>query len=552
MKKKIYLLLLVSFIFSDMVFYLPMNSLNFFYEIARNDMKDTIYAQNTASNEITQWMANGTVICNETTAGQSSPRICSDGAGGAIIAWMDKRNGNYDIYAQKTASNGITQWTANGTAICNEVSTDQLQLSSIISDGAGGAIIAWQDSRTGSTDIYVQKIASNGTTLWTANGTVICNETTAGQYSPRICSDGAGGAIIAWDDSRNGMNEDIYAQKIASNGITSWTANGTVICNETTADQNKILICSDGAGGAIIAWADLRNGNDDIYVQKIASNGSSQWMANGTVICNEAPAIQYSSRICSDGAGGAIFVWHDSRNGNYDVYAQKIVSNGSAMWAANGTVICNEATEDQKFTHICSDGVGGAIIAWQDTRSGNYDVYMQKIGSDGNTLWMANGTVICNIITEDTATPGICSDGAGGAIIAWVDNRTGNYDIYTQWIASNGTCLWTANGTVICNIITEIVGEESQSITILSDGTRGAIIAWEDYRNGLNYDIYAQKIKTVNGNHQTLPTPDDDDDNDGDDDDKGLIPGYDLYLIFGLLLLCGLISVIVNKKKITN
>ncbi|TFF90351.1 MAG: hypothetical protein EU548_03460 [Promethearchaeota archaeon] len=105
-------------------------------------------------------------------------------------------------------------------------------------------------------------------------------------------------------------------------------------------------------------------------------------------------------------------------------------------WDDNGIVICNEDTQKQECPQICSDGAGGAIITWQDERNGaNFDIYAQKVDSAGNTLWEANGIIICNEDTEHQYGQQICSDGSGGAIITWQDNRTGaNLDIYAQRI----------------------------------------------------------------------------------------------------------------------
>ena len=46
------------------------------------------------------------------------------------------------------------------------------------------------------------------------------------QESPQSVSDGAGGAIITWQDSRSGQFKDIYAQRINSAGVWQWTAQG--------------------------------------------------------------------------------------------------------------------------------------------------------------------------------------------------------------------------------------------------------------------------------------------------------------------------------------
>src|SRR5437867_3572289 len=43
--------------------------------------------------------------------------------------------------------------------------------------------------------------------------------TSAGnQFSPTVASDGAGGAIVTWQDLRSGGNPDIYAQHVLASG----------------------------------------------------------------------------------------------------------------------------------------------------------------------------------------------------------------------------------------------------------------------------------------------------------------------------------------------
>jgi len=54
-------------------------------------------------------------------------------------------------------------------------------------------------------------------------------------------------------------------------------------------------------------------------------------------------------------SGGAIQI------ANADIYAQKIDSAGDTQWDNNGTVLCNEDTDDQYTPEICCDGDGGAI-----------------------------------------------------------------------------------------------------------------------------------------------------------------------------------------------
>ncbi len=434
---------------------------------------------------------NGITICTAAN-GQVFPTMVSDGSGGAIITWTDYRNDttgkNGDIYAQRVNSMGNALWTSNGVVICN-AGNDQ-DSPTIVSDGAGGAIITWEDRRNANYHIYAQRVDSTGNTLWTSNGVAICTAT-GSQNFPVIVSDVSGGAVIIWYDSRNG-NQNIYAQRVNSMGSALWTTNGVALCTLAGRQWSPALV-SDVSDGAIITWYDYRNGRPNIYAQRVDFTGNTLWTPNGIAICTAGGYGQSYPTIASDNAGGAIITWMNQRNG-LDIYAQRVNSMGSTLWTPNGVAICT-AANDQDYPTIVSDGTGGAIIAWQDDRSNVYgNIYAQRVNSTGNTLWTLNGVAICTAANIQNGQT-LVSDGSGGAIITWQDDRndtTGqyeNWDVYAQRVNSLGKTLWTANGVAICN-----AANDQESPKIVSDGSSGAIITWQDFRNGSTYNIYAQSI----------------------------------------------------------
>ncbi|MDL1878631.1 hypothetical protein FBQ85_26235, partial [Cytophagia bacterium CHB2] len=235
-----------------------------------------IYAQRINASGVVQWTANGVAISTASSE-QKFPLIVSDGSGGAIITWEDWRAGtNSDIYAQRIDASGVVQWTANGAPI--STASGSQYYPTIVSDGSGGAIITWQDRRSGTDwDIYAQRINAGGMVQWTANGVAI--STAIGeQWYPRIVSDGSEGAIITWVDYRNGTANPatIYAQRINASGVVQWMANGVAVSTES-GGQDSPSIVSDGSGGAIITWEDSRSGtNIDIYAQRINASGVVQ------------------------------------------------------------------------------------------------------------------------------------------------------------------------------------------------------------------------------------------------------------------------------------
>ena len=125
-------------------------------------------------------------------------------------------------------------------------------------------------------------------------------------------------------------------------------------------------------------------------------SSQAQWVTDPAInnlICSQ-PQDQQDARLVSDTKHGAIITWVDFRNDQNelvaDIYAQRINASGVTMWGTNGMAVCTNAA-DQTAPVLIEDGAGGTIIAWQDWRSGNRDIYAQRIDSLGNVLWTANG-----------------------------------------------------------------------------------------------------------------------------------------------------------------
>ena len=438
------------------------------------------------------WVQDGTAICTATGT-QGGPKVVSDGAGGAIVTWEDHRNGYYgDIYAQRVNASGAVQWATDGVAIC--AATGSQYSPTIVSDGAGGAIVVWNDDRAGYGygDIYAQRVNASGAVQWATDGVAICTAT-GSQSSLTVVSDGAGGAIIAWVDTRSGLaNPDIWAQRVNASGVLQWTHlnfDSVPLCR-APGYQVDPTIASDGAGGAIVAWEDARTG-DDIYAQRVNASGWVQWTGEGVPLCT-ATGYQSAPTIVSDGAGGAIVTWTDSRSGNNSgIYAQRVNTSGAVQWATDGVAVC-AATGEKQSPEITFDGAGGAIVTWHDARSGPYDLYAQRVNASGAVQWTAEGVVVCGTpVSRDYPWyKQIISDGAGGAIVTWNDEAEGIFgDIYAQRVNASGVVRWTANGVALCTATGIQDGP-----AIISDGWGGAIVAWNDDRNAANPDIYAQRV----------------------------------------------------------
>ena len=442
-----------------------------------------------------QWVANGTAICTALDH-QNTLRMVPDGQGGAIIVWVDYRSptpNNPDIYAQRVNKWGFVQWAANGIAVCSDPS--QQGNPEAVSDGLGGAIVVWQDGRIDG-GIYAQRVDANGNALWTSGGVIVNNEVGL-QQNAKAVSDGAGGAIVVWEDSRNFATSswDVYAQRIDYNGQKLWTPAGMVVCTHAAAQTQPVTV-SDGQQGVIVMWDDQRNmatQGEDQYIQRLNGASLALWGPDGVPVA-ASPASESFSSVASDGFGGVLCAWvRQSAGTSVGTYVQRVNSSGAAQWAANGQMLCNTVSY---FPAVIDDELGGAIVAWDDFRSptfDNVDLYAARYTDAGFEWGGSNGQVIVDAPTRQSAQPIIplIHNAPGQWMIAWTDSRNGATDIYAHLHDIDSNPFWQNDGVPV----TQAADDQSNPVMV-PDGAGGALIAWEDRRTHdvTDTDVYAIRI----------------------------------------------------------
>jgi len=435
---------------------------------------------------------------------QHFPVLVADGEGGAIVAWSDARNANRDIFAQRVNATGEMLWTPDGIEICELPSSQSWPL--IVDDSNGGAILIWGDTRHGNQDSYAQRINANGEKLWPPEGVPVCTHPTL-QDDLNAIADGQGGVIVVWEDWRNG-NQDIYAQRIDSTGTSLWESNGVPVYSGA-GDQYDPVLLADGEGGAIFAWWDISTPDWNIFAQRLSADGEPMWHLPVGEVSNpddSAPPAaipvctargnQGAPAVVTDENGGAFFVWSDYRNDpNFyttaQLYAQRVAGDGTTLWQKDGLPIC-ELPVNQQQPSCIRDGAGGFIVVWWDERDIFADIYAQRISTDGKALWDIAGVPVCTEAGVQRL-PQLVSVDKGGAIVYWLDYREDFGDstedaIYAQRLDANGEILWETDGVPICTAPKAQITPQAVSI-----GVGGAIVVWSDAR-GADYDIYIHRV----------------------------------------------------------
>lgn len=322
--------------------------------------------------------------------------------------------------------------------------------------------VVWYDDRNGNSEIYYKR-STDGGINWGIDSRLT---NAAGESSsPSIAVSGQN-IHISWNDARDG-NREIYYKR-STDGGTNWGTD-TRLTNASGESASPSLIIS---GSSVhIVWFDNRDGNHEIYYKR-STDGGTTW-GSDTRLTNASGESQYPSIAVS---GQVLHLcWNDMRDGNYEIYYKKSIDGGTS-WGTDTRLTNNSA-----YSNISSISVSGEFVhvVWGDLREPNEEIYYKR-SIDGGITWGADTR-----LTNSSGTSTIPAINVSGSFVhfVWMDNRTGNYEIYYKRSIDGGVNWETDTRLTYAN-----ANSDNMCPTISISGSIVQVL-WSDNRNG-NYEIY--------------------------------------------------------------
>ena len=407
-----------------------------------------------------------------------------------------------------TPSRAAQVWDPRGVAVCGDSCFGDLQRG--IPDDEGGVFIVWREIRnslTSDTDIYAQRITAQGTVApgWPASGLPVCRAL-QDQPPESMSSDGEGGFLVSWYDLRTNGEIDLYAHRVLRDGALApgWPLDGVPVCTARNF-QGVSSIAPDGTGGAYVAWEDDRDRlptqGQNLYLQHLTATGAvwPGWPVNGLSV-GPISGNQVRPALMPDGTGGVVVTWTNVTFGVPDIYAQRILADGSVApgWPALGLLVLLE----QRRSQIVPDHAGGFYIAagrsdsesmagWRaaasapEVRLGFDESFHAQRLTFGGALapgWPVGGLVVCQPLPGSRVGLEAVEDGEGGLYLTWYDYRDPGGEILAARVTPQGALApgWTVDGTYLSERLTPAA---EYAPVIAPDGRGGAYVVWEIARS---------------------------------------------------------------------
>ncbi|MBT4668248.1 MAG: hypothetical protein HOC17_01755, partial [Candidatus Ruthia sp.] len=352
-------------------------------------------------NELGNVVIDETQVDSNSYTEEGSPDIAILRDGNYVATWMAYHNDGtyYGIYAQKIDQNG--DFIGDETKVNTYDSARQLghNYPSISALHDGGLIITY--TSRGQDDygdgIYAQRFDVNLNKI----GDEFQIEKT-GIY-PDITTLNNGHFVVAWQsDNQDGSGIGIFSQ-IYNTGAGK-VGSEFRVNTYTQNNQTNPSIATLKDDGFVITWSSYNQDGSDygIYAQLYNNDGSLA--GNEFQVNTRTYAHQSGSSVTGLADGGFVIVWNsEMQEGGRDkgtgVYAQRF--NSDSTLNGDEFHVNSYINGDQGSAKVVGLGNGGFIVTWKSENKDNsdYDLYAQRYDSDGSAL----GEVALNAIPEITS-----------------------------------------------------------------------------------------------------------------------------------------------------
>jgi len=269
--------------------------------------------------------------------------------------------------------------------------------------------VVWQEIRDGNFEIYYKR-STDGGVNWGLDTRLSYNS----GYSAIPCVKVLGPFIhVVWRENSDG-NEEIYYKRSIDSGV-NWGADTRLTNFTGTSNYPSISL---NAQVVHVVWQDNRDGNTEIYYKR-STDGGVSWGTDSRLTNNT-----YDSEAPSIGITGSVLhvVWHDYRDGNYEIYYKRSTDGGSS-WGSD-TRLTN-STGFSFFPSLSVSGQGLHVV-WYYNRDGNNEVYYMH-STNGGINWESDTR-----LTNSNGDSHLPSIEVSGTIlhVVWYDDRDGNNEIY--------------------------------------------------------------------------------------------------------------------------
>jgi len=382
--------------------------------LSMNDTRSYVVFQKFLSDG-TPLDTNRFVLKDTTAIDQIMPAINVQNNGNFQITWIHDWIWDKDVYIRAFSPSGNP---ISDPVILNEdtLSAAKQWSATLQVDSDKNFIVSWLDRRNGQEDIYAQFFEKSGLPIG-QNFKINPDSLKNWKWFPAITSNSAGDYFIVWKEPYNAVKNNLYGRFFTEDGIMSTKV---YRINKNVGTIFDYAVVTNNSGNFFIVWSQKVTSEYFIYAQKFSREGLP--LGENTLLYRAGNHPIFNSAMDSEGTGNIVIAWSETYKSSIQVFAQ-IFSNQLVPLADPFAISDTTKNLTTVFPTVSMNKNGDFVIAWyQFNEVENHFDLMAKIYSGENMLMQTFERINSeplNVKYNYQRAPAISLNDNGNWIIVW-------------------------------------------------------------------------------------------------------------------------------------
>ncbi|HEX4959290.1 MAG TPA: hypothetical protein VF173_00530 [Thermoanaerobaculia bacterium] len=337
---------------------------------------------------------------------QLDPFLLASSDGGGFVCFVRAAQdvARNTFYCQRFSPEGQRLWGTGG-ARGSSLSPLYAEEPKAVAAGDGGLLVfwrAWAVSDDPKVFLRGQRLGPDGGRRWGDDGTIVFKNSFPCDNGCAITppwisavSDGAGGAILAFDDRIGRLPEDtdfnhVTAQRMSAAGERMWGEGVSVL--PSRPPQNLYELFAHPDGGAVVAVVTfpfaLVDGGIHLVLQRLAADGRPLWPMEGVTVVDltSSPDNVYEGPVFGSVDGGVLRIaWERSNTGflhrRSEIRFSAFDAAGNRLTPSDGVPLMGPVAsgDDSLIRGFAFDPASGtSFVVWDGARGAAAVLYAPR------------------------------------------------------------------------------------------------------------------------------------------------------------------------------
>ncbi|MFO7896128.1 MAG: T9SS type A sorting domain-containing protein [Candidatus Cloacimonadales bacterium] len=351
------------------------------------------------------------------------------------LAWRLNSASEQELHLLKFDAEANWLWADS------EIISEQVKDFHLVIDSAALPVIAWRNYVT---DLLAQKFSAEGEKIWDENGILLDTDLATNERFEMKAKNEVSYLTYITADAENSAQNKL--QKISAQGELLYGEQAITLRtfqNNQFPENSSLAVAEEDI---FFSWNELEAGASKIKLQSSDLAGNLQIAEEDQTVFGALYGSVEDYQLQA-AAGLPLFSWLDNRNGESQIFVQRLTDSGLPIFTENGLALSADDVEDYDIAFNPENNFTAAV--W-NAREALYTIKSSGLDLNGNLLW--EDLQLFSDDNDYAATEPVINAWGDDFLVAYSQAVDFSFSQVVAHKISAGELVWGEAGVIIADI----------------------------------------------------------------------------------------------------